>query len=89
MSAPETCPCARPRSSQIFTPHLRHVIIRSIPQFEKLYEQVMRFRSIFSNKLNHTLSRSHTILTIHVTHLSTNGPPSILANMPSKIYWQP
>ncbi|KAI9621291.1 hypothetical protein H4Q26_015789 [Puccinia striiformis f. sp. tritici PST-130] len=66
-------------NGQIFIPHLRHVTIRSIHQFDKLYSQVMKCRSVSSTKLNHTSSRSHAILTIHV-HLinSTNEMEDIL-----------
>ncbi|KAI9624589.1 hypothetical protein H4Q26_016818 [Puccinia striiformis f. sp. tritici PST-130] len=51
----------------------------SIHQFDKLYSQVMKCRSVSSTKLNHTSSRSHAILTIHV-HLinSTNEMEDIL-----------
>ncbi|WAQ82081.1 hypothetical protein PtA15_2A394 [Puccinia triticina] len=68
-------PIREAANGQIFIPHLRHVTIKSIPQFEKLYAQVMRFRSVSSTKLNHTSSRSHAILSIHVDHLPPDGAP--------------
>ncbi|KNZ62987.1 hypothetical protein VP01_11g10 [Puccinia sorghi] len=66
-------PIRESANGQVFIPHLRHVTIKSIAQFDKLYTQVMRFRSVSSTKLNHTSSRSHAILTIHVDQLSQEG----------------
>lgn len=68
-------PIREAANGQILIPHLRHVTIKSIAQFDKLYSQVMRFRSVSSTKLNHTSSRSHAILTIHVEHLSQDNTP--------------
>ncbi|EFP91437.2 uncharacterized protein PGTG_17393 [Puccinia graminis f. sp. tritici CRL 75-36-700-3] len=66
-------PIREAANGQIIIPHLRHVTIKSIAQFDKLYAQVMRFRSVSSTKLNHTSSRSHAILTIHLHHLAPDS----------------
>lgn len=70
-------PIREASDGQILIPNLRHVNIKSIPQFDKLYAQVMRFRSVSSTKLNHASSRSHAILTIGVSYRTDPQAPII------------
>ncbi|EGO03669.1 hypothetical protein SERLA73DRAFT_83760 [Serpula lacrymans var. lacrymans S7.3] len=52
---------------QVFVANLTSIPINSIEEFDAIYLQASKHRSVGSTNLNHASSRSHAVLTIEVT----------------------
>ncbi|EJC98206.1 kinesin-domain-containing protein [Fomitiporia mediterranea MF3/22] len=64
-SAPKL-PIREDAAGQVFVAHLSSIPLSSAADFDRIYNAATKRRSVGSTNLNHSSSRSHAILTLHV-----------------------